>query len=707
VKAAMPNIKRSILNRILFSFGCVVVFSGLVIWNIFNIQVVNGEKWRSLSDSLTLKYKVIQAVRGNIYGDDGTLLATSVPRYELRMDMTVLVDDTFRKYIPQLATLFSQKFKDKSSVDYLLAFKEAKINRKRYFFLKKKLSFLDVKEIKGWPLFKKGRYKSGLMIEEENFRVMPFKNMLTRTIGYASTSKDKQRVGIEGSFDKELAGSTGRRLVQRISGGYRPVNDNNELEPLNGKDIYTTINVNMQDVLNNALLNGLIKHKAHHGCAVLMEVKTGEVKAIANLTLTENGSYQEVINYAVGEAYEPGSTFKLVSALAMLEKEKISLEDSVLINYGEYQIGKRVMRDAERSPFRSKSFEYSFEHSSNVGISTSMMNAFKSNPKEFTDYIKELKINKPLGVEIPGETSPKIAEPGTKSWSPVSLPWMSIGYEVTLTPMQLLTIYNGVANDGEMMKPFFVKAIGQKGEIEKRYKPITIHEEMASKSTLKKVRALLKGVVDSGTAKNISNSRIEIAGKTGTARISDGKAYSEGDYNSSFAGYFPADKPLYSIIVVINRPREGGYFGGVVAGPIVKEIAEKILGTQQHTGSELSDSLKDSGTLPFVIAGKKSKASRFLNNFTDYDFEGDADNSDWITARKDSVTNYTYNLLSENQNVIPNLKGMGLRDALYYLENRKIKVTYSGKGSVYWQSVEPGSKIIKGSSIYLKLKTGW
>jgi cell division protein FtsI (penicillin-binding protein 3) len=336
-----------------------------------------------------------------------------------------------------------------------------------------------------------------------------------------------------------------------------------------------------------------------------------------------------------------------------------------------------------------------------------MMNAFKSNPKEFTDYIKELKINKPLGVEIPGETSPRIAEPGSKSWSPVSLPWMSIGYEVTLTPLQLLTIYNGVANDGEMLKPYFVKAIGQKGEIEKRFKPIVINDEMASKSTLKKVRALLKGVVDSGTARNISNSRIEIAGKTGTARISDGKAYSEGDYNSSFAGYFPADKPVYSIIVVINKPREGGYFGGVVAGPIVKEIAEKILGTQQHTGSELADSLTDLGTLPIVIAGKKSRAVSFLDNFTDYDFDGDADNTDWVSARKDSVTNYAYALLSESQNVLPNLTGMGLRDALYYLENKKIRVTYSGKGSVYWQSVEPGSKIVKGSSIYLKLRTGW
>ena len=251
----MPNIKRSILNRIFFSCSCVVAFAALVIWYIFTIQMVDGVKWRALSDSLTLKYKVIQAVRGNIYSDDGTLMATSVPRYEIRMDITVLPDDTFRTYIPQLALKFAEKFKDKTATEYLIEFRKARNDKNRYFFLKRKLSYLDVKEIKTWPLYKKGRYKSGLIIEEDNYRVMPFKNLLARTIGYASTSKNKERVGIEGAFDKELAGVTGRRLVQRISGGYRPVNDNNEVEPVDGKDVYTTIDINIQDIVNSALYN--------------------------------------------------------------------------------------------------------------------------------------------------------------------------------------------------------------------------------------------------------------------------------------------------------------------------------------------------------------------------------------------------------------------------------------------------------------------
>ncbi|MFM9944111.1 MAG: penicillin-binding protein [Bacteroidia bacterium] len=692
------------MNRIFFSFGCVVVFAGLVIYSIFNIQMVDGAKWRSLSDSLTLKYKVIQAVRGNIYSDDGTLLATSIPRYEIRMDLTVLPEDTFRAYIPQLAAKFSKYFKDKSAVDYLLEFRKGRNEKNRYFALKKKLSFLDIKEIKTWPLYKKGRYKSGLIIEEDNYRVMPFKNLLARTIGYVGSGTGKERVGIEGAYDKELAGITGRRLVQRIAGGYRPVNDNNEVEPVDGKDIYTTIDVNIQDIVNNALYNGLTKHKAHHGCVVVMDVKTGEIKAMANLTESGVGSYKEILNYAVGESYEPGSTFKIVSALALLEKEKIETTDSVLINYGYLKIGNGDMQDAEKSPYKTKTFAYAFEHSSNVGISTSVLNGFKGNSQEFVDYIKFLKLDKPLGLEIKGEGTPKVKSPGNKSWSKISLPWMSIGYEISLTPMQLLSVYNAVANDGEMVKPFIVKAIGQKGEIEKTFKSQVINDEIASSSTIKKIKGLLKAVVDSGTAKSISNSRVKIAGKTGTAQISNGKEYIEGAYYSSFAGYFPADNPKYSIIIVVNKPTVGGYFGGVVAAPIAKEIAEKISGIHQNIGGQLSDSLKDKGTLPPLLAGKKGATLKFLDKFTEYDFHSKGKTTDWVIAKKDSVGEYEYSSENDDLNLIPNLQGMGLRDAIYYAENRSLKVISSGMGRVYWQSLTPGSKSIKGKTLIIKLK---
>lgn len=666
--------------------------------------MVDGAKWRALSDSLTLKYKVIQAVRGNIYSDDGTLLATSVPRYEIRMDLTVLPADTFRAYIPQLSAKFAEKFKDKSAVDYLLEFKKGRLEGNRYFLLKRKLSFLDIKEIKTWPLYKKGRFKSGLIIEEDNYRVLPFKNLLARTIGYTGSGVGQERVGIEGAFDKDLAGITGRRLVQRIAGGYRPVNDNNEVEPVDGKDIYTTIDVNIQDIVNNALYNGLTKHQAHHGCVVVMDVKTGEIKAIANLTESGNGNYSETFNYAIGESFEPGSTFKIVSALALLEKEKIETNDSVLINYGKLRIGNKDMKDAEPTPYKSKTFSYAFEHSSNVGISTSVLNGFQDNSREFVDYIKSLKLDKPLGLELPGEGKPFVKSPGNKTWSRISLPWMSIGYEIKLTPLQLLTIYNGVANDGEMVKPYIIKAIGQKGEIEKKFKTKVINDEMASGSTIKKIKNLLCGVVDSGTAKSISSSRVRIAGKTGTAQISDGKKYLEGAYYSSFAGYFPADNPKYSIIIVINKPTVGGYFGGVVAAPVAKEIAEKISGIHQNIGSELPDSLEDKGTLPKLLAGKKGETLKFLDKFTKYDYHSKGETTDWIIASKDSVGEYVYSSNKEEQYLVPNLDGMGLRDAINYAENKNLKVISSGIGRVYWQSLKPGSKVIKGNLLIIKLK---
>jgi cell division protein FtsI (penicillin-binding protein 3) len=700
----MSNIKRSILNRIFFSFSCVIAFSALVVWYIFNIQMVDGAKWRALSDSLTLKYKVIQAVRGNIYSHDGTLLATSVPRYEIRMDLTVLPQDTFRAYIPLLSAKFAEKFKDQSEVDYLLEFKKGRLEKNRYFLLKRKLSYLDIKEIKTWPLYKKGRFKSGLIIEEDNYRVMPFKNLLARTIGYTGSGVGKERVGIEGAYDSELAGITGRRLMQRIAGGYRPVNDNNEVEPIDGKDIYTTIDVNIQDIVNQALLTGLCKHNAHHGCVVVMDVKTGEIKAIANLTENGINNYKETFNYAFGESFEPGSTFKIISALALLEKEKIETNDSVLINYGQLKIGDKIMEDAESSPFKKQSFSYAFEHSSNVGISTSVMDGFKDNPKEFVDFIKELKLDKPLGLELSGEGKPFVKSPGTKTWSRISLPWMSIGYEIRLTPLQLLTVYNAVANDGEMVKPFIVKAIGQKGEIEKKFKTQIINDEIASESTIKKIKNLLCGVVDSGTAKGINTSRVKIAGKTGTARIAHGKGYSEGEYNSSFAGYFPAEKPKYSIIIVVNKPKVGGYFGGIVAAPIAKEIAEKLSGIHQNIGTSLSDTFADNNSLPITIVGKKSLTTNFLKKFTNYDYHSSGETGDWIIAKKDSIGEYDYVVYQDGSNLVPNLAGMGLRNAIEVAEAKNLKILASGYGRVYWQSISPRSKLVKGKTLLIKLK---
>lgn len=698
----MSNIKKSILIRIFVSFGAVLIFALFIVWNIIKIQFAEGKKWKTLNDSLTITYKEIKAVRGNIYSDNGSLLATSVPIYEIRLDLAVINSDTFKKYKYELSQKLASKFKDKSYGSYLLELNKAKNSNNRYYLLKNKLSYLDIKKIRTWPIINKGRYKGGVIIEEDNYRVMPFKNLLTRTLGYTTSGKQQFKVGIEGAYNEELKGISGKRLVKKIAGGYIPLNDENEMEPTDGRDIFTTIDINIQDIVNNELLKGLKYHKAHHGCAILMKVKTGEIKAIANLTLSNDGEYYEKYNYAIGESYEPGSTFKLASALALIEKNKINLNDSVLINYGEISINKKLMTDAEQSKYKTQSFAFAFEHSSNVGISTAIQNSFSENPQEFIDYLKKLNLDKPLNIEIPGEVKPLIKNYRSKYWSNISLPWMSIGYEVKLTPLQILNLYNSVANNGTMLKPYLIKSIKNKNETIKEFTPQIISDKISDENTLSKIKLLLSNVVKSGTASNINNSTIKISGKTGTARISDGKSYFENEYYSSFAGYFPSDNPEYSIIVVVNRPKINGYYGGVVAAPIVKQIAEKIYGyNPEILNNAENEKTKRLSNLP-DFTGYSKTIIKFNKKFSIIIQLENENNNDLVSIKKDSIHK---SLNTKNKlNEMPDLLGMCLKDALFLLENNNIKVKTEGKGKVYWQSVEPGTNIGKGTIVTIKMQ---
>lgn len=700
----MANVKKSILIRIFISYGGIVLLASFIIWNIIKIQFAEGKKWKSMNDSLTLRYKVINAVRGNIYSDNGTLLATSVPIYELRLDLSVINSDTFRKYKYGLAQKLSEKFADKPVSKYLIELNKAKYSQNRYFLIKNKLSFLDLKEMKNWPIISKGRFKGGVIIEEDNYRVMPYKNLLTRTLGYTLSGKKQLKVGIEGAYNTELSGITGRRLVKKTAGGYIPINDENEVEPTDGKDIYTTIDINLQDIVNNSLLNGLTKHKAHHGCAILMEVKTGEIKAIANLTAKTDGTYSEIFNYAIGESFEPGSTFKLVSALAMLENNKINLDDSVLINYGEFNINDKVMYDAEVSKFKSQTFAFAFEHSSNVGISTAIQKTFAENPKDFIDYLKKLNIQNPTGIEIPGEGKPFVKEYRSKTWSKISLPWISIGYEIKLTPMQILNLYNAVANNGVMVKPYIVKAIGNKGEKEKTFGTKVTNQKITDDETLSKIKLLLKNVVISGTASGIKNSNVSISGKTGTARISDGKGYKENEYYSSFAGYFPEENPEYSIIVVVNNPTENGYYGGVVAAPIVKDLAEKIYGYKINTGKDINELFTQINSKTPEFAGNSETIIKFNKKFLKKKINNNSGNNAWLKIPSDSTGEVTVLNIKNEKSLMPDLTGMGLKDVMFLLENKKVKVQITGKGKVYWQSIKPGENIGRGSTVILKMQ---
>jgi cell division protein FtsI (penicillin-binding protein 3) len=497
-----------------------------------------------------------------------------------------------------------------------------------------------------------------------------------------------------------MQGLAGKRLYQRIpDGNWRPLNRSNEIDPVNGADILTTIDINIQDVAEEALLRQLEINKADHGCAILMEVKTGEVRAIANLGRTKQGTYEELYNYAIGESTEPGSTFKLFSLLAAFEDGKATLNDIVDVTGGVTKFGNRTMKDSHLGG-GVMTIQQAFEKSSNVGISKVIYKAYASNPQDFVDRLHSFSVNTRAGLEIKGEGRPQIL--GTKDglWSNSSLPWMSIGYEVALTPLQILTFYNAVANDGVMVKPRFVKEIRKAGLPVKSFEMQIINNRIASKEAIAMAKTMLEAVVDHGTGTPLKNPIYKVAGKTGTAQVAQNRGgYNKTNYKGSFVGYFPAENPKYSIIVVINNPTEGGYYGGAIAAPVFREIADRIYATDPDVGMNWIDTTNSLRSNPLKAGNTHDIA--YLSKWLGYAM-GNPNAGDWITQVSDS-TGTRFASVNYDSETIPSVIGMGARDALYRLEKLGVKVQIAGVGLVKQQSLPAGSKILPGTPILLSL----
>ena len=559
------------------------IFSIVLIGKLIHLQFFQGEKYRDLASKRTLKNDILQPSRGNIYADDGSIMATSVARYEVRWDAAVPSKITYQSNKNELAKGLSMIINiDKNDILRKL---DKAVNRKnRYLLIAKGLSYSQQKRVKMLPLFKLSPNKGGLIIEQQIFREHPLGRIAERTIGYeVQDNKGKfLRVGLEGAFGQYLKGDEGRRLKQKIAGGqWKPINDNNEKEPTEGFDIHTTINVNIQDIVHAALLEQLEKFEADHGCVVVIETSTGKVKAIANLGRTEVGTYYEKLNYAVGEAHEPGSTFKLISMIAALEDKVI--DENTLIKTGNGELtfyGKYKVRDSKKGGYGTITAGRVLEVSSNTGIVKIINDNYKNNPKRFVDRIYNMGINKPIGLPIKGEGNPKIPYPNDTDWDGLDLPWMAYGYGVAMTPLQTLTFYNAIANNGEMVKPRFIEKIGVIGELPQQiFGKEILNPSICSQSTIEKVKNMMFNVIDKkwGTAHNIKDRDFTIAGKTGTCQVDYNRIGKEVQYISSFVGYFPAKKPQYSCIVVIHRPNKRlGYYGSTVAAPVFKKIAKKI-----------------------------------------------------------------------------------------------------------------------------------
>ena len=559
------------------------IFSIILIGKLIHLQFSQGKKYRELASKRTLKNDIIQPSRGNIYADDGSIMATSIASYEIRWDAAVASKKNYQYHKNDLAKGLANIInRDEHTI--LRKLDRAVARKNRYFLIAKGLTYSQQKKIKNLPLFELPSYKGGLIVEQQIVREHPLGKIAERTIGYEMQDKDGKflRVGLEGAFGQYLKGEEGRRLKQKIAGGqWKPINDNNEKEPTQGFDIHTTINVNAQDIAHSALLEQLEKFEADHGCVVVMETSTGKVKAIANLGRTKLGTYYEKLNYAVGESHEPGSTFKLISIIAALEDKVV--DENTLINTGNGELtfyGKYKVRDSKKGGYGAITAGKVLEVSSNTGIVKIIYENYKANPKKFIDRLFNMGINKAIGLPIKGEGKPKVPYPNDTDWDGLDLPWMAYGYGVSMTPLQTLTFYNAIANSGEMVKPRFIEKIGAIGESPQQiFRREILNPSICSNSTIKKVKNMMFNVVDKewGTANNIKDKDFAIAGKTGTCQVDYGRDDKEVQYISSFVGYFPADKPKYSCIVVIHRPNKKlGYYGSTVAAPVFKKIAKKI-----------------------------------------------------------------------------------------------------------------------------------
>ncbi|MBP8960036.1 MAG: transpeptidase family protein [Bacteroidales bacterium] len=691
------TIRDEIIWRSGIIYITMIILAVALFVKIIILQSLERSKWEAMGEKYVFKTDVMPAIRGDILADDGSLLATSVPYYSVYMDTrsSGMSPELWKKNIDGLCKGLANTIGGQTASGWKKVLTDARKRGERYFLIKRNVSYSTLKRLRELPLFREGQYKGGLIAQPENKRILPNSDLALRTIGYSRNEIEGKKVGIEASFEKELAGKNGKVLKQRLIGGdWLQVNDARSIEAIDGNDVVTTINIELQDVAASALRKQLKKHNADHGCAVLMEVATGDIKAIANMKLENDGEYYESYNYAVGESTEPGSTFKLPVLMAALEDGVADTNDIVDTGNGTVRFYNKVIRDTKEGGYGKLTLKQVFEKSSNVGISKIIYEHYKNNPKAFVDRLYSMRLGEKLNLQIKGEGEPFIRRPDDKLWSGLSLPMISHGYEVRLTPLQILTFYNAVANDGKMVRPMFVKEIRRKEVVIKRFDTEIIDPSIASPEVIKKAKKMLEGVVEHGTATNLKDSDYRIAGKTGTAQIAkDNTGYKSGSriyYQASFVGYFPAEEPLYSCIVVINSPSSSVYYGNIVAGPVFKEIADKAYSTiflRNYPGTKEDDNKTIS---PDAGNGYRTDIQEILRNSgIKYNKNG---YDTWIATREigDTVKIVP---LEINEKLIPDVRGMTLRDALFLLENSGLKVEFSGRGRVKKQMPEHGTRI--------------
>ena len=668
----MQSTKKSIMSKLYFTSGVLFVFALLVIYKLLTIQFMQGERYKGIAMERTTKAVKIPANRGNVYSVGGSLLATSVPKYDIRIDLVAPSNKNYEAFIEPLCDSLAN-FHNTSSAELKRKLRLARENKNRYLLLARNLDYSEYLQFRNFPLLDLGAFKGGLIVEQTTKRDYPMGSIAQRLIGYErfDDQGNVTRVGIDGAFGaKYLRGKDGQRRKQKIGKGqWKPIEDYNQVEPQDGYDVYTTIDVNIQDIAHHALLEQLEKYKADHGTVVVMETKTGEIRAISNLGRNKSGLYYERLNYAVGESHEPGSTFKLMALAVALEDKVIDTTSLVDTKKGVLSFYGKKVKDSKKGGYGVVSIAKAFEVSSNTGIVKAIHSAYKNNPEKFVDGLYRMSLQDSLGLPLIGEGKSIIPDPRIKNgrWRGISLQWMAYGYGVSFTPLQTLTFYNAIANNGVMVRPKFlreIKAIDSSIEV---FETQVINPQICSKETVSKLQALLKNVVEKehGTGHGLYSSDFSMAGKTGTCQ-KDYVNKEQLNYISSFSGYFPADDPKYSCIVVIHEPDKSvGYYGADVSGPVFKKIAQKI-----YTDSPLVDEVNDIN----------QKAEPVESDYDQY-----------------------YAIAQKYITIMPNLRGMSAMDAIAILENMGLKVQIKGSGTVSKQSIKSGQKIKSNTTVTLVL----
>ena len=690
------SMKNKVNYRVISLYVFMCVIAVVVVSKILVIQRLNQE----ISSVNLPKLFKIEAPRGNIFSDDGSLLAISMPLYNVFLDLSVIDEQLFDDDINNLSQSLSILFKDKSAKEYEQYLRDSRSKkRNKYVKLRNKVSHNELTMLKSFPILKLGKNRGGLIAEERPNRENPFGLLARRTIGVL---RESNPIGLERAYNKTLSGTDGLQLKQRVGKSFwrNEESDLNSL-PKSGNDIVTTINIDMQDVTEKALKSALRFHDADWGTAILMEVESGHIKAIANLKY-EDGDFDEHYNHAIAEHSEPGSTFKLASILAGLEDGFYSLLDSVDTEDGTHQFYDKTMRDSKKGGYGKISIGDAFVQSSNVGISKVINRSYKDKPQDFIDRIYKMGLCTPLDLELPYPNSLLIKQPGSPGWSGVTLPWMSIGYSLRLTPLHILTFYNAIANNGVMVSPLFTTQILKDGKKVSEHSKKIINPAICSKSSIVQIMPYLIDVVEKGTAKSIRTRKYKIAGKTGTTLLAYGEKSEDNikQYQTSFVGFFPAENPKYSCMVVVNNPKENGFYGGNVSAPVFKEISDKIFAADIsiHNSILIAEQTKDT---PNLSQGKTEDMSKLLDNLS---LEYEKTKSNWMvpsySSKKISLERRSIEKDFE-EGLMPNLFGMNLLDAVYLLENAGLKVEIKGKGHIVNQSIKKGDRFLADQKISL------